>query len=273
MSSYGDWAYYIDAATGKAKGRVTTPTTPVAHNVVVTADGKTAFFGSETGPQDAPANVAVIDVPDRKVLRTLTFSDAVRPLTINHDGSLIYVNVNNLDGFEIGDTKTGKVVKRVELPGELWKAKWANPNGHYFGHGLPSHGIGMTPDESEIWVTDGANDAWQIWDNSPDGLNPVYNPSKTVKVTPGIGSSWICMTNDGRLAFVGDGSIIDVKAHKVIGLMKDEYGRPIHAAEKLLYLTFRDGKLVETNNQFAVGDPKAYSTRMLAQSRNSETAN
>ena len=38
----------------------------------------------------------------------------------------------------------------------------------------------MTPDESEIWVTDAANDAWQIWDNPGDGRNPVYNPSKTV---------------------------------------------------------------------------------------------
>ena len=263
-SSYNDWAYLIDGATGKSKGRITTPTTPVAHNLAVTADGRTAFFSSETGPQDHTANVAVIDIPARKVVRTLTFSDSVRPLTINHDGSLVYVNVNNLDGFEIGDTRTGEVIKRVELPGEMWKAKWADPNHHFFGHGLPSHGIGMTPDDSEIWVTDAINDSWQIWDNPGDGRNPVYNPSKTVKTTPGIGSSWICMTNDGKLAFVGDGSIIDVKAHKVIGVMKDEYGRPIHAAEKVLYLTFQDGKLVETNNQFAVGDPKAYAARVAA---------
>jgi hypothetical protein len=122
----------------------------------------------------------------------------------------------------------------------------------------------MTPDESEIWVTDGANEAWQVWDNSPDGLNPVYNPAKTVKISHGINSSWICMTNDGKLAFVGDGSISDVKAHKVIGVMKDEHGYQIRAAEKVLYLTFRDGKLVETNNQFAVGDPKAYQARLAA---------
>jgi DNA-binding beta-propeller fold protein YncE len=259
-SSYNKWWYLIDAHTGKELGRIDTPEAPRSHNLVVTPDGKQGAFASLSPAPDA--NVAIVDIPSKKVLRYITFSDAPRPLTMNHDGSLIYVNVNNLDGFEIADTKTGKMIKRVELPGEMWKAKWANPNGHFFGHGLPSHGIGMTPDESEIWVTDGANDAWQIWDNPGDGRNPVYNPAKTIKIQPGVGSAWITMTNDGKLAFVGDGSIIDVRSHTVIGIMKDEYGHPIHATEKVVYGAFKDGKLVETTNQFAIGNAEAYAARM-----------
>lgn len=266
-SSYNKWWYLIDAHTGKELGRIDTPEAPRSHNLTVTADGKLGAFASLSPAPDA--KVAIVDIPDKKVLRYITFSDAPRPLTMNHDGSLIYVNVNNLDGFEIADTRTGKMIKRVELPGEMWKDKWANPNGHFFGHGLPSHGIGMTPDESEIWVTDGANDAWQIWDNPGDGRNPVYNPSKTVKIQPNVGSAWITMTNDGKLAFVGDGSIIDVRAHTVIGIMKDEYGHPIHAAEKVMYGAFKDGKLVEATNQFAVGNAEAYAARMAnKQARN-----
>jgi hypothetical protein len=118
----------------------------------------------------------------------MTFSEMVRPLTINHDASLVYVNVNDLVGFEIGDIKTGKMIKRVELPGDAWKGK---------GY---SHGIGMTPDESEIWVADPVDKAWQIWDNPGDGRNPVYNPSKMIKPTAGVEHSWIDMTNDGKLA-------------------------------------------------------------------------
>ena len=64
------------------------------------------------------------------------------------------------------------------------------------------------------------------------------------------------MTNDGKIAFAGDGSIIDVRAHKVIGEMKDEYGHLIHATEKVMYGTFNDGKLVEASNQFAIGGAK-----------------
>ena len=44
--------------------------------------------------------------------------------------------------------------------------------------------------------------------------------------------------------------------------MKDEFGRRIVHTEKALYMTFREGKLIETNNQFAVGDAKAYAARM-----------
>ena len=70
------------------------------------------------------------------------------------------------------------------------------------------------------------------------------------------------MTNDGKLAFVGDGSVIDVRAHKVIATLKDEYGRPIHAVEKVLYMAFRNGQLVETSNQFAIGNEEAWKARM-----------
>jgi len=249
-SSYNSWWYYIDGATGKPLGKLPVPETPVTHNLAVSADGKIGIMGSMSSPPKA--GVAVIDVPNRKVLRYMTFSEMVRPLTINHDGSLVYVNVNDLIGFEIGDVKTGKMLKRFEIPGDEWKGK---------GY---SHGIGMTPDESEIWVADPFNNAWQIWDNPGDGRNPVYNPSKMIKPTAGVVHSWISMTNDGKLAFIGDSSVIDVKTHKEIGVMKDEFGRRIVHTEKVLYLTFRDGKLIETNNQFAVGDAKAYSARMGA---------
>ena len=198
-SAYNAWWYLIDAANRQAAG-------PHRHarNAPLPQSGchRRWQAGASSPPCQAPRKAPRAwpwwTCRTRTVLRYIHFSDAVRPITINHDGSLVYANVNNLDGFEIGDTKTGKMIKRVELPGEMWKAKWADPNAHYFGHGLPSHGIGMTPDESEIWVTDAANDAWQIWDNPGDGRNPVYNPSKTVPIQAGIGSSWISMTNDGK---------------------------------------------------------------------------
>ena len=271
-SSYNKWWWLINAKTGKIEGRIDDPEAPRSHNVTVTADGKLAAMASLSPAPDA--KVAIVDIPSRKVLRYITFSDAPRPLTMNYDGSLIYVNVNNLDGFEIADTKTGKMIKRVELPAEMWKDKWANPNGHFFGHGLPSHGIGMTPDQSEIWVTDGANDAWQVWDNVGDGRNPVYNPSKMVKIQPNVGSAWISMTNDGKTAFVGDGSVIDVRAHKVIATLKDEYGRPIHAVEKMLLMSFNEeGKMVETTNQFAMGDEAATKARIAREGTGNKQAN
>lgn len=254
-SSYNSWWYYIDGATGKVLGKLDTPEAPVAHNLALTPDGKIGVLGSMSSPKDGKAGLAVIDVPGKKVLRYMTFTEMVRPLTINHDASLVYVNVNNLIGFEIGDLKTGEKIKRVELPGDDWKGK---------GY---SHGIGMTPDESEIWIADPVHDAWHVWDNPGDGRNPVYNPSKTIKPTQGVEHSWIDMTNDGKLAFLGDASVVDVQTHKEIAVMRDEFGRAIPHTEKVLYLTFQDGKMLDSNNQFAVGNKAAYDARMASERR------
>jgi len=254
-SSYNSWWYYIDGATGKVLGKLDTPDAPVAHNLTVTSDGQLGLLGSMSSPKDGKAGLAVIDVPGRKVLKYMTFSEMVRPLTMNHDGSLVYVNVNDLIGFEIGDVKTGKMIKRLELPGTEWKGK---------GY---SHGIGMTPDESEIWIADPVTNAWQVWDNPGDGRNPVYNASKLVKTTMPVEHSWLSMSNDGKLAFLGDASVVDVKTHKEIAVMRDEYKRAIPHTEKVLWMTFRNGELIETNNQFAIGDAKA------AQGRRTSTQN
>lgn len=254
-SHYNAWWYYLDAATGKVLGKLPTPEANVSHNLVVTADGQTGLLSSMSSPKIGKSGLAVVDVPNKKILRYMTFSEMVRPLTMTHDARLVYVNVNDLVGFEIGDVRTGKMLKRVEIPGDDWKGK---------GY---SHGIGMTPDESEIWVADPVHGKWHVWDNSADGLNPVYNPSKTITPSGGVEHSWITMSNDGKLAFLGDAVVIDVKTHKEIAVLKDEFGRRIPHTEKILYLGFQDGKLVENNNQFAIGDAKARATRTPTQNQ------
>jgi hypothetical protein len=250
-SSYNSWWYYIDGVTGKVLSKLPTPETTATHNLAISPDGKIGVMGSMSNPPKA--GLAIIDVPSQKILRYMTFTQMVRPLTINHDASLVYVNVNGLIGFEIGEVSTGKVLGRFEVPGA--------PQG-------TSHGIGMAPDESEIWVADPVNNAWQVWDNPGDGRHPVYNASKIMKPTAGVEHSWLTMSNDGKLAFLGDSSVYDVKTHKEIAVMKDEFGRRIVHTEKVLYLGFKDGKLVEGNNQFAVGDAKAYAARMAAGTTN-----
>ena len=144
------------------------------------------------------------------------------------------------------------MIGRYELPGDDWQGK---------GY---SHGIGMLPDQSEIWVADPVHDAWQVWDNPGDGRNPVYNPAKTIKPSLGVQHSWMTVSTDGRFAFLGDSVVIDTNTHKELAVLRDEFGRAIPHTEKILNLGFQNGKLVENNNQFAVGDARAYEVRMGA---------
>ncbi|MFO1246763.1 MAG: hypothetical protein U1E93_00745 [Alphaproteobacteria bacterium] len=252
----------IDARTGEVKGIIPTPQSMFNHNMNMSPDGKTVF--------DAPNGntMTIADMATMKPTGTITFSDHIRVFVINHDATRVYANLNNLLGFEIADVKTRKVIKRIEAPAEMWKAKWADPNLHFYGHGAPMHGIAMTPDESEIWIPDAINNQVLVYDNT--GEWPVLDMKKAIKYEAPNG--WITMGLDGKLAYMASGDVVDVKTHKIVGQLRDEYGRHMDS-EKVLDLEFDlNGKLVRKVNEFAIGDPQAYAARMAASPKKAKEA-
>ena len=222
--------------------------------MALSADGKTAFM-APTLPI-----MTVGDVPSMKALKTITFSDNVRPFVINHDATRIYANLNNLLGFEIADVKTGEVIKRIEAPAEMWKAKWGDLKQRFFGHGCPSHGIALTPDESEIWILDNINYGVMIYDNT--GEWPVLKWTFPTTAS----ADWITIGLDGQYAFLSSGDVVDVKTKKIVAQMKDEYGKAMHS-EKYLEMAFSNGKLVRTVSQFGEGRPSAVQARLAASTK------
>jgi DNA-binding beta-propeller fold protein YncE len=248
-SDLKDFWYVINAKDGTLKGKIPAPASNFAHNMGLSADGKTVFM--------APNGVTMTvgDVPSMKPIRTITFSDHVRPFVINHDATRVYANLNNLLGFEIADVRTGEVIKRIEAPAEMWKAKWADVTQKFFGHGCPSHGIALTPDESEIWVVDNINYGVLVYDNT--GEWPVLKMTFPTTAS----ADWITMGIDGEYAFLSSGDVVEVKTKKIIAQMKDEYGKPMHS-EKFLEMAFSNGKLVRTVSQFGQGIPSAVQARL-----------
>jgi hypothetical protein len=113
-------------------------------------------------------------------------------------------------------------------------------------HGCPSHGIGLTPDESEIWVVDGHNKHVHIFDNTVDPPRQVH--SIELRDEPG----WVTFSLDGTLAWPSTGDVIDVKTRQIITQLTDEENRPV-MSEKLLEIDVADGKPVRSGNQFGVG--------------------
>ena len=247
----------IDASTGAVKGIIPTPQSMFNHNMNMSPDGKTIFAAPNGN------TMTIADMATMKPTGTITFSDHVRVFVINHDASRVYANLNNLLGFEIADAKTKKVIKRIEAPAEMWKAKWADPNQHFYGHGAPMHGIAMTPDESEIWIPDAINNQVLVYDNT--GEWPKLDLTKSIKTEAPNG--WITMGLDGKLAYMASGDVVDVKNHKIVGQLRDEYGRQMDS-EKVLDLEFDlNGKMVRKVNEFAIGDPRAYAARIEASSK------
>jgi hypothetical protein len=254
-SNLKDFHRVIDARTGDVKGIIQTPKSMFNHNMNMSADGKTVF--------DAPngLTMTVADVATMKATHTITFDDHIRVFVINHDASRVYANLNNLLGFEIADASSGKIIKRVEAPAEMWKEKWADPNLHFFGHGAPQHGLALTPDESEIWVPDAINNQMLVYENEGQD-NWRLAPARTIRSEHP--SNWVTMGLDGKIALSSSGDVIDVKSHKIIAQIKDEHGNLIHS-EKFLELAFDpNGHLLRAENQFAIGDPAAVESRRAA---------
>ena len=221
----------VDAATGDVVDRI--EPNSGAHNTVCSIDGRYAYLAGLRSPL-----LRVVDTRTRATVREIgPFGNFIRPFTVGVRGKC-YINVNELLGFEIGDLETGKVLHRVEVPGF--------EKGPVKRHGCPSHGVGLTPDESEVWVCDGANSRVHVFDNS--AMPPKLIHSLATRDQPG----WVTFTIDGRFAIPSSGEVVDVKSKRVVTTLSDENGKPVQS-EKLLEIVFDGARPVRAGDQFGVG--------------------
>jgi DNA-binding beta-propeller fold protein YncE len=218
-------------ADGKLVRTITTKSG--AHNTVCGLDGKRVYLGG------LKSNLLFIaDTSSHKVTQCGPFSGAVRPFTINGAQTLCFVCVNGLLGFEVGDLTTGKKLHRVEVTGyEPGKVK---------RHGCPSHGIGLTPDEKEVWVCDAANSRLHVFDVT------TMPPKQVARIALREQPGWVTFSLDGKFAYPSTGEVIDTKTRKIVTALKDETGRPVHS-EKMVEIHFANGKAVRAGDQFGVG--------------------
>jgi DNA-binding beta-propeller fold protein YncE len=235
-----DYWYVVDPKTGDLITTVKSPLSPNAHNLNLSADGKTAFMS----PNGKVMGIA--DTTTHTLTKTIPFPDNVRVFVLNHDSSLIYTNQNNLLGFLVVDVKSGEILHKVEVKGFGWPDNWNSPTRPRIPHNCPSHGIALLNDEKEVWLCDGINNCIHIFDNT------VMPPKQIDSIkTPG-GPYWLTPSIDGQRVYCSSSDVIDVKSRKVIAQLKDEFGRPMHS-EKFLDMLFVNGKLKEVSNQFGNG--------------------
>ena len=222
----------VNAVTGEGLAKIVTNSG--AHNTLYSRDGQEVYLAGLRSPL-----LSVADPKTHKVIRTVgPFSNSIRPFTVNGARTLCYVNCNELLGFEIGDLKTGLKLHRVEVQGY--------EKGPVLRHGCPSHGIGLTPDEREVWLCDGHNSAMHIFDNTV--MPPKQIASLKVRDQPG----WITFTIDGKHAYPSTGEVFDTKTKKLVKALQDETGREI-GSEKLLEIVVDGTKPVQAGDQFGAG--------------------
>ncbi len=224
--------FAVDGKTGNVVARIETKSG--AHNTIYGLDGSEVYLAGLASPL-----LHVADPRTHTVTKRVgPFGGPIRPFTVNGSQTLCFVNVNGLLGFEVGDLKTGKMLHRVEVKGY--------EQGPVKRHGCPSHGVALTPDETELWLTDSANGSLHIFDATV--MPPRQLTSIRLRDQPG----WITFSLDGRYAYPSTGEIVDARTRKVVATLSDERGRAVQS-EKMVEAIFENGRLVRAGDQFGIG--------------------
>ncbi len=226
-----DFWNVVDCVTGNIITKITVVRR--AHNTVYAPSGEHVYMADIASPY-----LHVADTKTHTIVKKIgPFGEGIRPFTINGKESLVFVNVDGLLGFEVGDLNTGKVLNRIVVEG--WE------KGEVRRHGNPSHGIGLTPDEKELWVSDGHNMRMHVFSAAAP-----YQQLTTIPLQDMPG--WVTFSIDGKYAYPSSGEVIDVKTRKILLTLQDEFYNNV-ASEKMVEVHIDGNKVVIAGNQFGLG--------------------
>lgn len=175
----------IDTAKAEIIDRIHTGGRP--HNTLCSADGKRMYLAPmANSPRDNPKAVTIVDVDSRKVIGKMEFSDAVRPVALTRDEKRFFANLDNLIGLEVADIPSRKMIHRVnaDMTDEQKQVK------------SRSHGIGVRPDQKELWTCDVNHHQVYVFDITGD------LPRQIATILMGGEVYWLTFAPDGKICYV-----------------------------------------------------------------------
>jgi YVTN family beta-propeller protein len=177
------------------------------HNTYVTPDGQFIVAGSIVGK-----TLTVIDGKTEEPLWSMDFDNGVRPIAFerNADGSTrrLFVQISDFHGFAIVDFAQHKEVGRVKLPDVPPAERHTE-----MLQGSPSHGIGVAPDGTSLWVNSKMNS--YVYGYSLPDLRLLGG------VHVGDHPDWLTFTPDSKRIYVANAgsnsvSVVDVATLKEV---------------------------------------------------------
>jgi DNA-binding beta-propeller fold protein YncE len=216
----------IHGETGKELRRLRVGTG--AHNSIMSLTGERLYLGTVT-------TLSIIDPKTEQIVKTIpdVGESGVFPYTIDRHECFAFVCLGKHVGFDVVDLAQGKPIHRV-LAGEA-------PIEHR------THGAALTPDETELWISDQVGKKLFIFDATQ--MPPA--PTGAVELSMG-GHGWVNFDLDGKYAWCHTPDVFDAHTRKLIATLKDEKGKPV-ASSKLIEVHLRGGKVVRMSSEFGLG--------------------
>jgi YVTN family beta-propeller protein len=170
----------VDVRGAKVVKRLFTGGRP--HNTLCSPDGKYMYLA----PMGDIKKVLIADTSTHKIVGTIPFSNVVRPIALTADGKRLFAEVDGLIGFEAADIAQRKMVHRVaaELPEAQRKIA------------SRSHGLGVRPDQKELWECDVEHGDVHVYDITGD------RPQQIAAIPIGTRIYWLTFSPDGQTCYV-----------------------------------------------------------------------
>lgn len=215
----GDW-WVLNAATGDVITKVSVGRgSPPRENP-----------GADYGPFHTWCNrsgtrmyLSVLSVPDVFLADLFThqvvgaigdFSKSVSAFAVSADERHVFACVEGLLGFEVGETRTGRVISRLESrpPDRLrqLRAPPARPPPP-----APAQAIALHPNQRELWLADHTHGYLYVYDVSRLPARPIASVPLFEKPEDQPKPGWITFGIDGRYAYVGGIGAIDAAARRL----------------------------------------------------------
>jgi hypothetical protein len=238
----GTWNV-LDTSTGGVIGTIHGGDGP--HNTIASQDGRYVYLGARNRNY-----LGVYETATGREREVGPLKGGVRPFTVNGSNTLAFTTATGFDGFQVSSITTGKVLFTVPFA-EV-------PSG--FPYSAPSHGISLSPDETQLYVIDAVQKLVQVYDVSgvAAGIAPVHLASIPVSGWSGRESpcaydcgrdGWLQHSLDGRFVYIGDsGEVIDTATRSVLTVLPT-----LANTRKFIEIDWRAEAPVATSTRSSVG--------------------
>ncbi len=198
----GDAVDIVDTAAKKVVKALPVKT---PHNCVNSGDSHSLYVSSM-----GSGEIDRIDLDKMEYSAHIPVGGIPRPYAVAHNQQRLYTALTNLHGFAVADIPARQVIARVELPP-------APPLDCPLEVNTPTHGLALTPDDRQLWVTSLADGGVYVWD--------VAARKASAMIRVGKCPNWIVISPDGRYVAVSnsednDTSIIDAHTRRELARVK-----------------------------------------------------